>query len=104
MLAFYNPILLGRINARVLVYDTMFLEKITKGKKFTSIVYTDLTDKCIKLSTNIREKILKEVLGLIFVVHKKDPCETRIIIYNGQKVFGSTSRGNFIRTPNITMN
>jgi hypothetical protein len=45
-----DPILLGRINARVLISYAMLAEKILHRKKFPPIIDANICDRCIKLS------------------------------------------------------
>jgi len=45
-----NPILLGRINARVLISCAMLAENILYRKKFPPIIDANICDGCIKLS------------------------------------------------------
>jgi len=59
MFAFDNPILLGCINARVLINGAILSKKITYRKEFPPIIDSNFGDGSIKLGFDKREKICK---------------------------------------------
>jgi len=59
MFVFDNPILLGCINARVLINGAILSKKITHRKEFPPIIDSNFGDGSIKLGFDKREKICK---------------------------------------------
>lgn len=102
--AFNNAILLGRVNTRSLENNPMVRKKIAKRIKFPAIVSTDAFDVGVKLGKDIGKTMSENWLSIRFMLHQEDPCKTRKIINNSQKIMSTSERRLTIRTPNITMN
>ena len=57
MFAFHKPILLRRVNARMLKDDTIILKKGTKWEKFSTIVTSKIFSAKFKLCENIAKEV-----------------------------------------------
>ena len=96
------PILLRRINARVLIWCAILSEKILIEKipPLSTLIFA--MDALNWVLTKEKKKC-EQILCFMFMMHKKYPYKSRIIIHNCQKIFSTGNRSDFIRASNVTM-